>query len=270
MTLYGLEVLSRRIPYSRINAREATEIFIREALVPGTVHTPHKFLAHNIRLCQKIETWQTRARGLADVHVEEAAARFYSQYLDDVSSLPDLNRFLKDKADDFLVMQEEDLLGTTRDDFDQQAFPDALDLDGNKLALSYAYRPGQDEDGVTVKLPYKLAHAVDPEILEWLVPGLLEEKITILLRSLPKPIRKQLVPIPAKAQEHCRRSQTDASHLFGVAAGSHPPALLYPNPGVGLERRRPARPPQDARRYPRHQRSIRRGRSRFAATGSTP
>ena len=78
LILYGLEVLSRRIPYSRINAREATEIFIREALVPGTVHTPHKFLAHNIRLCQKIETWQTRARGLADVHVEEAAARFYS------------------------------------------------------------------------------------------------------------------------------------------------------------------------------------------------
>ena len=199
-TLYGLEVLSRRIPYSRINAREATEIFIREALVPGTVHTPHKFLAHNTRLCQKIETWQTRARGLADVHVEEAAARFYSRYLDDVSSLPDLNRFLKDKADDFLMMQEEDLLGTTRDEFDQQAFPDALDLDGNELALSYAYRPGQDEDGVTVKVPYKLAHAVDPEILEWLVPGLLEEKITVLLRSLPKSIRKQLVPIPAKAK----------------------------------------------------------------------
>ncbi|MYI61822.1 MAG: ATP-dependent RNA helicase HrpA, partial [Gemmatimonadetes bacterium] len=199
-TLYGLEVLSRRIPYSRINAREATEIFIREALVPGTVHTPHKFLAHNIRLCQKIETWQTRARGLADVHVEEAAARFYSRYLDDVSSLPDLNRFLKDKADDFLMMQEEDLLGTTRTDFDQQTFPDALDLDGNKLALSYAYRPGQDEDGITVKVPYKLAHAVDPEILEWLVPGLLEEKITTLLRALPKSIRKQLVPIPAKAK----------------------------------------------------------------------
>ena len=200
LTLYGLEVLSRRIPYSRINAREATEIFIREALVPGTVHTPHKFLAHNIRLCQKIETWQTRARGLADVHVEEAAARFYSQYLNDVSSLHDLNRFLKDKAADFLLMQDEDLLGTTRADFDQRAFPDALDLDGKKLAISYAYRPGQDEDGITVKLPYKLAHAVDPEILEWLVPGLLEDKITVLLRSLPKSIRKQLVPIPAKAQ----------------------------------------------------------------------
>ncbi len=199
-TLYGLEVLSRRIPYSRINAREATEIFIREALVPGAVHTPHPFLAHNIRLCQKIETWQTRARGLADVHVEEAAARFYAQRLDDVSSLHDLNRFLKDRADDFLLMAEEDLLGTPRADFNQQAFPDAIDLDGKKLALSYAYRPGQDEDGVTVKLPYKLAHAVDPEVLEWLVPGLLEDKITVLLRSLPKSIRKQLVPIPARAQ----------------------------------------------------------------------
>ena len=199
-TLYGLEVLSRRIPYSRINAREATDIFIREALVPGAVHTPHPFLAHNIRLCQKIETWQTRARGLADVHVEEAAARFYAQRLDDVSSLHDLNRFLKDRADDFLLMAEEDLLGTPRADFNQRAFPDAIDLDGKKLVLSYAYRPGQDEDGVTVKLPYKLAHAVDPEILEWLVPGLLEDKITVLLRSLPKSIRKQLVPIPARAQ----------------------------------------------------------------------
>lgn len=198
--LYGLEVLSRRIPYSRINAREATEIFIREALVPGAVHTRHEFLAHNMRLCQKIETWQTRARGLADVHVEEAAARFYAQHLDDVSSLHDLNRFLKGKAADFLRMEEADLLGDAGSHFDQRAFPNALEFGDAELALSYAYRPGQAEDGITVKLPYKLAHAVDPEILEWLVPGLLEEKITVLLRSLPKSIRKQLVPIPAKAQ----------------------------------------------------------------------
>ena len=270
LILYGLEVLSRRIPYSRINAREATEIFIREALVPGTVHTPHKFLAHNIRLCQKIETWQTRARGLADVHVEEAAARFYSQHLDDVSSLPDLNRFLKDKAEDFLLMQEEDLLGTTRADFDQQAFPDALDLDGRKLAISYAYRPGQDEDGITVKLPYKLAHAVDPEILEWLVPGLLEDKITVLLRSLPKSIRKQLVPIPEKAQRIAAVLKPTHPTFLESLQESHPPALPDPNSGVRLERRRPARPPQDARRYPRHRRSIRRGRPRFAATDPTP
>lgn len=200
LTLYGLQILDRRVGYNRINAGEATEIFIREALVPGAVHTPHKFLALNTRLCQKLETWQIRAKNFAGVDIEQAACNFYIRRLDDVSSLHDLNRFLKDKADDFLLMAEEDLLGATRTGFDQQAFPDALDYDGEELALSYAYRPGQDEDGITVKLPYKLAHAVDPEILEWLVPGLLEEKITVLLRALPKAIRKQLVPIPEKAK----------------------------------------------------------------------
>ena len=202
LTLYGLELLTRRIGYSRINAREATEIFIREALVPGAVHTPHEFLERNNRLCQKLETWQTRAPGTkaAAVDIEQAACDFYTRHLDDVSSLHDLNRFIKDKVDGFLLMQEEDLLGATRTDFDEQAFPDTLNFDGEELALSYAYRPGQDEDGITVALPYKLAQAVDPEVLEWLVPGLLQEKITALLRALPKTIRKQLLPIPEKAK----------------------------------------------------------------------
>ena len=201
LTLYGLQVLDRRIGYNRINPREATEIFIREALVPGAVHTPHEFLEHNTRLCQKLETWQTRARGFAGIDIEQAACDFYHRRLDDVSSLHDLNRFMKDKDKNFLLMAEEDLLGQTRTGFDQRAFPDALDYDGEALSLSYAYRPGQDEDGITVKVPYKLAHAVDPEILEWLVPGLLQEKITALLRALPKAVRKQLVPIPEKAAQ---------------------------------------------------------------------
>ena len=201
LILYGLQFLDRRIGYNRINSREATEIFIREALVPGAVTTPHEFLEHNTRLCQKLETWQTRARGFADIDIEQAACDFYHRRLDDVSSLHDLNRFMKKKEKNFLRMGEEDLLGQTHTDFDQQAFPDVLDYDGEPLALSYAYRPGQDEDGVTVKVPYKLAHAVDPEILEWLVPGLLSEKITALLRTLPKSVRKQLVPIPEKAAQ---------------------------------------------------------------------
>ncbi len=201
LILYGLQVLERRIGYSRINHREATEIFIREALVPGAVHTPHTFLERNTHLCQKLETWQTRTRGSAGVDIEQAACAFYNRRLDNVSSLPDLNRFLRDKSDEYLLMEKEDLLGSSEEDFDQQDFPDALDLDGEELNLSYAYRPGQDEDGITIKLPYKLAHAVDPEILEWLVPGLLEEKVTTLLRSLPKSIRKKLVPIPTKAAQ---------------------------------------------------------------------
>jgi ATP-dependent helicase HrpA len=202
LNLFGLELLTRRVPYSRINAEEATEIFIREALVPGAVRTDHPFLDRNVRLCQKLETWQSRTprSSAAGVDVEQAACRFYNDRLEDVSSLHDLNRFLKGKSDDLLRMEEEDLLGAPRSEFDQQAFPDALEVDGEELAIRYAYRPGQDEDGITLAVPYKLAQAVDPEVLEWLVPGLLEQKITVLLRSLPKSLRKPLVPIPDKAK----------------------------------------------------------------------
>ena len=199
-TLYGLQVLDRRVAYSRINPREATEIFIREALVPAEIHTPHAFLQHNRRLCDKLETWQTRTRSYSDLDVEQAACRFYAERLDDVSSLHDLNRVLRSRRDDFLTMSEADLLGDAGDRFDQASFPDALDFDGQPLTLSYAYKPGEEVDGVTIKVPYKLAHAVDQEVLEWLVPGLLQEKITALLRALPKSVRKQLVPIPEKAR----------------------------------------------------------------------
>ena len=204
--LYGLEVLSRRVGYGRINPREATEIFIREALVPADTGTPHATLENNRRLCDKLETWQTRAHRLGSIDVEEAAYRFYAERLESVSSLHDLNRLLRNRGSDFLQMSEEDILGRDDGVFDQHAFPDALDMDGQALPLSYAYRPGESEDGITVKVPYKLAHALDEEVLEWLIPGLLQEKITALLRALPKRIRKQLVPIPEKAR-------TIASHL---------------------------------------------------------
>ena len=69
------------------------------------------------------------------------------------------------------------------------------------MPLSYAYRPGHDRDGVTLKLPYKLVHFLQPEVLDWLVPGLLQEKITHLLRGLPKRVRKRFVPVPDKARE---------------------------------------------------------------------
>jgi ATP-dependent helicase HrpA len=203
LNLFGLELLTRRVPYNRVDARKATEIFIREALVPGIVHTSHGFLERNTRLCQKLETWQSRtpSASASGVDVERAACDFYIERLEDVSSLHDLNRFLKGKPDDLLLMAEQDLLGSAPAQFDEQAFPDALEFDGEILGLKYAYRPGQDEDGITLSVPYKLAQAIDPEVLEWLVPGVLQQKITALLRDLPKSIRKQLVPIPDRAKE---------------------------------------------------------------------
>ena len=84
--------------------------------------------------------------------------------------------------------------------FDRDAFPDRIELAGEAVELAYAYKPGQEEDGITVRLPYRLMDAVNPELLDWLVPGVREERITCLLRSLPKQVRKQLLPIPQTAR----------------------------------------------------------------------
>ncbi len=202
LTLYGLQVRRRLIAHRRVNPREATEIFIREALVNDDIRSPH--LEHNQRLRQKIETWQMRMRHDRGIDLDEAVYSFYARQLEDVSSIHDLNRLVRKKRrknPDFLLMREADLVGEQDVAFDPHAFPDHLVVEGEELPLSYAYRPGLEDDGVTVKLPYKLLHFVSPEVLEWLVPGLLHEKITQLLRGLPKAIRKQFVPVPETARE---------------------------------------------------------------------
>ena len=204
LTLYGLEILSRSIPYRRLDPARATELFIREALMGDETSLPHPFLAHNRRLCHKLELWQTRVNSRTGPDLEQAMFDFYAQRLEDISSIHDLNRLVREKRPEnpeFLFVQEEDLLGDQSPLYDRRIFPDDLRLDSEHLPLSYAYRPGGEDDGVTVKMPYKIVHAIQPEVLEWLVPGLLEEKITCLLRSLPKSLRKQLVPIPEKAQK---------------------------------------------------------------------
>ena len=201
LSLYGLQVLDRLIPYNRIHPQKATEIFIREALLGGSIRAPYQFLKHNLKLCHKIQIWQTRRRRGDDPDAGEAAYLFYARQIQGVSSVHDLNRLVRANRDGnprFLFMDESDLLG--EDSFyDRRAFPDTLALDEQELDLSYIYQPGNEEDGVTLELPYKLVDAIDPQVLEWLIPGMIEEKIAFLLRSLPKSIRRKLLPIPQKA-----------------------------------------------------------------------
>ncbi len=210
--LHGLELNSRLVPYGRVDAVAATELFIREALIADGIpeengfHARHAFLSHNRQLRERLEAWQACRRQHDDLDLDQAAFDFYrdrfrdSETHDSICSLQDVDRLIKNRPGRFLFMSESDLLGERGVEFDRQAFPDALELGDEQLSLSYAYRPGQEDDGVTVKVPYKLIHAVRPEVLEWLVPGLREEKVTCLLRSLPKTIRKQLVPIPQTAK----------------------------------------------------------------------
>jgi ATP-dependent helicase HrpA len=228
-TLYGLEVRKVKVSHGNINPAEATEIFIRSALVeeallpsqqktedededevrilrstdkPPPLPPQYAFLEHNRKVRQKIETWQTRVRRHDLGDLDEKLFEFYAQRIQNVSSIHELNRLIRDcGGPEFLCATEADLTGGTDLNFDSAAFPDAVPLGGQPVALTYAYSPGEEQDGVTVKLGFSLAQTVSQSCVEWSVPGLREGLVNELMRALPKSIRRELQPFPPKVAE---------------------------------------------------------------------
>ncbi len=246
ITLYGLEVSNKKVAYGNLNPAEATAIFIRSALVAEellpTSHRPdeaednddnevrvlsrmklkpqplppqYAFLEHNRMVRQKIETWQTRVRRHDFRDLDQALFNFYDQRLANVSSVHELNRFLRMESNSALLrVTEADLTGGGPElNYDAAAFPDAVPLGGQPVALAYAYTPGEEQDGVTVKLDFTLAQTISPASVEWAVPGLRESQISELLRALPKALRRELMPFPPKVVEIARDLQPTGASL---------------------------------------------------------
>lgn len=242
LTLNGLEVLERSIPYGQENPAEATAIFARSALVEnglldhfkpragrgarapiahadageqaefeaGDTHDFSRlsallcFLEHNHQMRQKIEIWQTRLIQRIATDLEEMFFQYYIQRLENVSSVADLNRVMRERITgepQFLRMTPTDLLGDKAAAFESGEFPDTLAVGERNVPLAYAYAPGKASDGVTMRLPAPLAQVIDPGLLDWVVPGLREPQILHLLQALPKDLRRTLMPLPPKARE---------------------------------------------------------------------
>jgi ATP-dependent helicase HrpA len=219
--LHGLEIQNRHVDFGRIDPARATEIFIRGALVADTLDTPLlPFLEHNRRMRAKVATIQTQVRSRHWLPLEEAAYDFYSRRLSRVSSVHDLQREWKKHASaepHWLRMEEQDLLGPV-ENFDPAWFPDQVHLENRALPLDYTYKPGAPEDGITLRLPYRQAKLLQPAMLDWLVPGHLEEKVTALLRALPKSSRIQLNPLELTAKGIAAVLKADGRPLAEVLA----------------------------------------------------
>jgi len=197
VTLFGLVIIpGRSVSYGRVRPDEATEIFIRQALVGGQLGKPFAFLQHNQGLAAKVADLENRLRR-RDVRVsDEALAAFYRERLAPVYDLRALNRLIQMKGGDgFLRMSEDDLMNYRPDEGELGLFPTRLQTEGRSLELRYRFEPGSDTDGVTLRVPAALAAEVPPAAVEWLVPGLLREKVETLVKGLPKAIRKRLVPL---------------------------------------------------------------------------
>ncbi len=202
--LSGLEVARKPVDYGRIEPKEATEIFIRGALIAAEAPIALRFFSENQKLRVKMETALTRVRNHRALVLDEMLFRFYAKRIEGVSSIHDLQRFVKPRLahePDFLCATEADLLGDSGADYDREAFPEQVRLANTVLPLSYQYNPGHEHDGVTVNVPLPVARALTAGQLQWMVPGMRAEQIGTLLRALPKMIRKTLQPIDPKVVE---------------------------------------------------------------------
>lgn len=199
--LYGLEIVRRRVGYDRYNPEEANEIFIREGLAADTVEENLGFLEHNRIVRRNVEAMQTRLRRSVAFALEEHMVEFYRERVENISSVAALRKLIGEKnGDNFLRVKEEDLLPDGAGE-SGTAYPEAVRIGEDVLPLEYVYSPGAETDGVTLKIPVGQFDALQAGMLDWLVPGYLEEKIECLLRGLPKETRKQLFPIGDKVQE---------------------------------------------------------------------
>ncbi|MEI7958659.1 MAG: DUF3418 domain-containing protein, partial [Verrucomicrobiota bacterium] len=217
--LHGLELCKRQVDFGRIDPAAATELFIRGALVAAEGHIQQRFFAENQSLRERIENALTKVRSYRVHNIDEALYRFYAERITGVSSIHDLNRLVRGRITAepaFLCATEADLMDAANLSYDREAFPDQVALGTSVLPLTYAYNPGEEEDGVTVRVPLPLAERLTPAELQWMIPGLREEQIGELLRSLPKSIRKQLMPLEPKIREVVAEFQPRGDSLLAA------------------------------------------------------
>jgi ATP-dependent helicase HrpA len=202
--VHGLEIARRHVDYGRIEPAKATELFIRGALVAEEARLPHHFFTENQKVRDKIETALTRVRSRRAHDLDESLYLFYAERIHDVSSVHGLNKLVRERITrepDFLCATEADLIGDHDASYDRTLFPDHVSLGNSALPITYAYAPGEEKDGATVRVPLPVAEHLTAGQLQWMVPGLREEQIGVLLRALPKTVRKTLMPIEPKIRD---------------------------------------------------------------------
>ncbi|HSW26070.1 MAG TPA: DUF3418 domain-containing protein, partial [Burkholderiaceae bacterium] len=208
------------VNYGQVDPAGAREIFIREALVNGEWDSKLPFLAHNRKLITQVEELAHKSRRQDVLVDDELIFAFYDQQLPaEVHSGVSLERWFRDE-----VKRQPRLLQLTRDELMRHeaagittaAFPKTLRLGGIDCAAEYLHEPGDAKDGVTVTLPIYALNQASDERCDWLVPGMLRDKVHALLKSLPQRPRSRLVPLPDTTAEFCELTPFAQAELLDV------------------------------------------------------
>ncbi|KYK16919.1 MULTISPECIES: ATP-dependent RNA helicase HrpA [Streptomyces] len=211
VTLYGVPIVAqRKVNYGRIDPEVSRELFIRNALVEGDWRTHHKFFADNRKLLTEIEELEHRARRRDILVDDETLYDFYDQRVPEhVVSGAHFDSWWKHKRHeqtDFLDFEREMLINEKAGAVTKDDYPDSWRQGPLKFRVTYQFEPGADADGVTVHIPLQVLNQVTDEGFDWQIPGLREQVVTELIRSLPKPIRRNYVPAPNFAQKFLERA----------------------------------------------------------------
>ncbi len=217
VTLYGVPIVADRlIPYARIDHEGARELFVRHALVQGEWDTHHRFFATNAALLEEAEELEHKTRRRDLLVDDETLFRFYDERVpQNVVSATTFDAWWKSargQSPDLLTFPRELLLNESAADVSHDAFPDEWRSGDAALPLTYTFDPGSDADGVSVRLPVAARPAFTETDFSWPVPGLRQELVVALLRSLPKSLRRNFVPAPDVA----------ASFLAAAPPGAEP------------------------------------------------
>jgi ATP-dependent helicase HrpA len=211
-TLHGILLYAkRRINYGPRDPKLARELFIRGALVNGQVHEDYvkraRFLQHNQKLIREIEALEHKSRRPDVLVDDELIYAFYDSKLPpDAITLAAFDHWRKEAEQQdpkLLFLQKEQLMRHEAEGITTDAFPPSLEVHGQKLKLSYHHDPGASDDGVTLSVPLAALNQIPANRCEWLVPGLLREKVVALTKTLPQKFRHRLQPLDGFAEAFC-------------------------------------------------------------------
>lgn len=211
VTLYGVPIVAhRKVNYGRIDPEASRDLFIRNALVEGDWRTHHKFFAANRKLLTEVEELEHRARRRDILVDDETLFDFYDQRVPEhiVSGAHFDAWWKKTSRDepDLLDFERSMLINEKAQGVSKDDYPDSWRQGDLSFRVTYQFEPGADADGVTVHIPLQVLNQVTEDGFDWQIPGLREEVVVELIRSLPKPIRRHYVPAPNYAKAFLERA----------------------------------------------------------------
>ncbi len=222
VTLFGIPIINgRKVGYARIDPEVSRDLFIEHGLVEDELTSQHGFLEHNRWLLEQIKSEADKTRDRELIVDPLNLMAFYQSHLpEQVVDPGSLKSAIKsdENLDQQLRMTRADVLpGSDVGDLDA-AFPDQVNLGSMSIPVKYRFEPGAEDDGASIQIPIEGIGQLDDVQTGWMVPGLMESRIVALIRSLPKTLRRNLVPAPDTARELAEKIEFGKGRFIDAVA----------------------------------------------------